>query len=424
MRTEGRGTSHVLVRNAAQIVTLEGSAGALGVIDRGAMSAREGRIVWAGPERDLPPAEAPARETRVLDAQGCAIVPGLVDCHTHTVFAGDRCDDFELRVSGVGYAEIARRGGGIATTVRATRAADEDKLRAAAEARLSRMLAYGVTCVEIKSGYGLDVENEIKMLRVIRSLGERVGARIVPTFLGAHTVPPELRSDTNGRARYVDLVVEEMIPRVAEEGLARFCDVYLEAGVAFDAVDARRILEAARARGLGLKVHADQLADGGGAALAAELGAISADHLEHTSALGARALARAKVVGVLLPGASSFLGGAHHAPARRLADAGVELALATDCNPGTAPTEALPLCASIACTQMGLSPAEALRAMTLGGAAALGLHAEIGSLAPGKAADFVVLDAPDWRHLVWRFGAPIARAVVVQGEVVFEARTS
>jgi imidazolonepropionase len=424
VRTEVRGTSHVLVRNAAQIVTLDGGAGALGVIDRGAMSVREGRIVWAGPERDLPPAEAPARETRVLDAQGCAIVPGLVDCHTHTVFAGDRCDDFELRVSGLGYAELARRGGGIATTVRATRAADEDTLRAAAEARLSRMLAYGVTCVEIKSGYGLDVENELKMLRVIRSLGERVGARIVPTFLGAHAVPPELRSDTNGRARYVDLVVEEMIPRVAEEGLARFCDVYLEAGVAFDAADARRILEAARARGLGLKVHADQLADGGGAALAAELGAISADHLEHTSALGARALARAQVVGVLLPGASSFLGGAHHAPARRLADAGVELALATDCNPGTAPTEALPLCASIACTQMGLSPGEALRAMTLGGAAALGLQAEIGSLAPGKEADFVVLDAPDWRHLVWRFGAPIARAVVVHGEVVFEARPS
>lgn len=407
-------TPDCILLHARELVTLRGDG--LGVVSDGALVSMSGRVAWVGPTADLPAAyaQAPAHVPRI-DAQGASVIPGLIDAHTHVVFGGDRVADFELRTAGLSYAEIAKRGGGILTTVAATHAETDAGLRASARARLQQMLRYGVTTVECKSGYGLDLQSELRILHAVRALDDEGPQRLVPTFLGAHTVPARLRGDSNGRARYVDEVVAEMLPEVARLGLARFCDAYVEPGVAFDAADARRIAAAAQRGGLGLKLHVDQLAASGGAELAANLGCVSADHVEHTTPQGARALAAAGVVAVLLPGASLFLGGRHHADAVALRDAGVTLALATDCNPGTSPTEALPLCGMLACTAMGLRADESLRAMTVGAARALGEHDALGSLEVGKHADFVVLDAPDWRHLLWRFGPPLARRVFIGG---------
>ncbi len=365
------------------------------------------RITWIGP------ASAAPQSTRTEDAGGRVVVPGLVDCHTHLAFGGWRADEFVERCRGATYAEIAAKGGGIASTVRRTREATQRDLTRRALHHLDAMLALGITTVECKSGYGLSVEDELKLLRVYRDLRAATSATLVTTFLGAHVVPPEYRDD---RAGYLRLLTDEMIPRVATEKLAAYCDVFVEGG-AFTADEARTIFAAAKAHGLRPKLHADQLADGGGAALAAEVGAVSADHLEYASDDGLRAMAAAGSVAVLLPIATLYL---RQPPldARRCHAAGVEVAVATDFNPGSAPSYHLPLAMTLACTMNRLTPREALRAATLGAAKAIGLEKEVGSLEVGKRADFVLLDAESVEEWLYHFRPNSAAAVSAGGQLV------
>lgn len=374
----------------------------------------EGETVqWAGPAAELPRAfEGMARES----AGGRLVVPGLVDAHTHLAFGGWRADEFERRLRGATYLDIAREGGGIARTMRDTRAAAEDDLVRRAAGFLEEMRGLGVTTVEAKSGYGLSVEDELKMLRVYRRLGASQPTRIVPTLLGAHAVPPEFAGD---RAGYVRLLTDELIPAVAAEGLARFCDVFVEEG-AFSADEARAIFAAAARHGLRPKLHADQLTDGGGGELAAEVGAASADHLEHVSSDGIAALAAAGVVAVSLPLATLYLG-ARPLPARQLIEAGVPVAVATDFNPGSAPSYHLPLAMTLACTLQRMTPAEALKGATALAARALGLDHELGSLEPGKRADFAVIDAPDPAHWLYHFRPNACVRTVIGGHDVWRS---
>jgi imidazolonepropionase len=369
--------------------------GTLRVIDDAALAWREDRIAWVGSRADLPAAFAGEVEH---SAGGGLVVPGLVDCHTHLAFAGWRAAEFEQRIRGRSYLEIAGTGGGIARTVAATRAASEDELVDRAAGHLRAMASLGVTTVEAKSGYGLDLPSELKLLRVYRRLASSQPLRIVPTLLGAHTVPAEHRT---ARGAYVALVRDLMIPAAAGSGLARFCDVFVEES-AFSVDEARSILLAAARHGLRAKLHADQLTDGGGAALAAELHAVSADHLEQVSADGIRLMAAAGVVAVSLPLATLYLN-QRPMPARLLLDAGVPVAVATDFNPGTAPTYHLPLAMLLACTLQRMTPAEAFAGATLAAAQALDLHRETGSLAQGRLADFAIVDASGIDHWLYHF---------------------
>lgn len=364
-------------------------------------------IRWVGSEIDLPEAFANMEK---LDAAGATVIPGLIDCHTHLAFGGWRAGEFERRLKGAGYLEIARAGGGIASTVKATRAASEDELFHRCLGFLRDMSRLGITTVEAKSGYGLDVENEIKILRLYRRLNQVQPVEIIPTLLGAHVVPPEYRDD---RQAYVDLLCRELIPEVARQDLARFCDVFVE-DTAFSIDEARRILQVAASCGLRPKLHADQLTDGGGAALAAEVHAASADHLECTGAPGIEAMARAGIVAVSLPLASLVLG---QSPlnARALVDAGVHVAVATDFNPGTAPSYHLPMVMMLACTLQRLTPAEVLKGATRYAAEALGIENWTGSLLPGHRADFVLLDAPDVNHWLYHFRANAVLATFAGG---------
>lgn len=345
------------------------------------------------------------------------MIPGLVDAHTHLAFGGWRADDFVARIEGVSYQEIARRGGGILSTVKKTRAASSDALYDRARGVLAQMLALGVTTVEAKSGYGLDDETEARLLAVYAALGKRGPVRMVPTYLGAHVVPAAYRAR---RDRYVDRVARA-IPALAEAGLARFVDVFVEEG-AFTADEARQLAAIARTAGLGLKLHVDQLRAGSGAELAAELGATSADHLEHVSRRGITALARAGVVAVVLPIATLYL---HQTPppVRALVKAGVPVAVATDFNPGTAPSFHLPLALTLATTLLRLTPAEALKGATIFAARAVGLEPEVGSLESGKAADFVIVDAPDENHWLYHFRANAVLATVIRGRIRWRAPT-
>ena len=370
------------------------------------------RITWVGRERDLPERYAGGV---ALDAGGKLVVPGLVDAHTHLCFGGWRADDFVARIRGETYQQIARRGGGIQSTVRRTRAADADTLYMRSRGFLRQMLELGVTTVEAKSGYGLDDKTEVRVLAVYAALGRRGPQRVVPTFLGAHVVPREYQGK---RARYVERVERALAPLAAEQ-LARFVDVFVEAG-AFTAAEARRLALAARAAGLGIKLHVDQLSAGGGAELAAELGAVSADHLEHVSRRGMAALARAGVVAVSLPLATMYLG-TPPLPARALIDARVAVAVATDFNPGTAPSFHLPLAMTLAATLQRMTPAEALKGATIVAARAVGLEDEVGSLEVGKAADFVIVDAPDEDHWLYHFRPNAALATVIGGTVRWRA---
>jgi imidazolonepropionase len=384
-----------------------------GLVPDGAVVLDGERIAWVGPSADLPPLPPGAE---VLDVSGRVVLPGLVDSHTHLLFAGDRVDEFEQRLGGLSYQEISARGGGIRSTVRQVRRAGRAELVDLARPRLRRLLAFGVTTVEVKSGYGLTLADELKCLEAVADLAAEGPVELVPTFLGAHAVPPEHAAD---RAGYLKLLCDDMLPEVARAGLAEFCDVFCETGV-FSLEESARVLERARALGLRLKLHADELSPLGGAELAARLGAASADHLLCVSEAGIAALASSKTVATLLPGTAFFLG-LDFAPARRLIDAGAAVALASDCNPGTCPTENLPLVGAMACARMGLLPAEALNALTLNAAAALGRADRLGSLTPGKQADLLVCSVPDYRHLFYHFGANHVERVFKRGRLVHPA---
>jgi imidazolonepropionase len=404
-----------LLTNIASLATCrsEGGQGDIHAIPRAALAWEDGRILWVGPEADLP---ARLRAGAQLDAGGRLVIPGLVDCHTHLAFAGWRADEFERRLRGESYLEIAAAGGGIAATVEATRAASDAELTARAAGFLEGMLSLGVTTVECKSGYGLDEESELRLLRVYARLAELGPQRLVPTLLAAHVVPPEYR---DRRGAYVALVTHRIIPAAAAERLARCCDVFVEES-AFTVDEARRILLAGRAAGLSPRLHADQLTAGGGAELAGEVGALSADHLECVSPRGIAALRDAGVVAVSLPLATLYLG-QRPMPARALIDAGVPVAVATDFNPGSAPSWDLPLALMLACTLQRMTPAEALKGATIYAARAAGVAAEAGSLEPGKAADFAVIDAPDVNQWLYQFRPNACVETVIGGVTCWRA---
>jgi imidazolonepropionase len=407
------------VRNIGLLATLRGKTprvGAglrdLGVIDKAALAGVEGRIVWVGSDQEFDARVCVAPE-QVLDAAGAAVVPGFVDAHTHLAFAGTRDDEIMRRLAGTSYQDIAAAGGGIVRSVEATRAASLEDLTAAIASRLDEMLLCGTTTAEVKSGYGLETEAELRSLEAIGLAARRHAVTVVPTFLGAHEVPLEHRGD---RGRYLEQVVGEMLPEVARRRLARFCDVFCEEGV-FTIEESRRILGAARALGLELRVHADELVWTGGAELAAEMGARSADHLIFVSDAGSHALAAAGCAATLLPSAAFYLRLGRFAPARSLISAGVPVALATDVNPGAGLSPSMTFAMSLACFGMGLSLEEALAAATIGGAYSVGLEAEVGSLEVGKRADLLVLRSARLLDLL-RVGSPAVKVVVKNGRVV------
>ena len=355
-------------------------------------------------------------DCEIIDAGGRVLIPGFVDAHTHPVFAGTRAGEFEERARGSTYQEIATRGGGIQSTVRATREATLDELVKAGKRYADWFLRTGTTTVEAKSGYGLTLEDELKILQAIERLNRETRLRYVPTFLGAHDIPPEYKSR---REQYVSLIVDEMLPRVTQEKLAEYCDVFCEAKV-FTNDEAWKILSAARCHGLGLRMHADQLSLSGGAKLAAELGTVTADHLEHTDAVGIQALKSAGVQPVLLPGSVYALGSSRYPAAREMIDAGLAVVLATDFNPGSSPTPSMPMILSLASTHMRMTPAESITAATINAAHTLNRAGQIGSLEPGKLADFVIHDCGDYRELAYFFGIEHPWKVYVGGQSIYE----
>ncbi|HKQ59651.1 MAG TPA: imidazolonepropionase [Candidatus Polarisedimenticolaceae bacterium] len=405
----------------SELATPEGRAarcgaefGRLRTIPQAAVACRDGTIVFVGSERDYRQAVQLHAGGRELDARGGTVLPGFVDAHTHLPFAGWRESEFDERLRGASYSEIAARGGGILATVAQTRAASEAELAQLVRQRLDELLRLGTTTVEAKSGYGLSHADELKQLRALRTGAADHPVEVVPTFLGAHTVPAEYRAR---RADYVRLLIERILPDVAEQRLAEYADAFVDAH-AFSPEEARAILSAARERGLGVRLHADQLADDGAARLAAELGAASADHLEHASDAGIEALARAGTCGVLLPAATFFLMQSTPPPARRLVQAGVPVVVATDFNPGSCPTESMGAALACACLTARLTVDEAITAATLNAAHSLGRAASVGSLEPGKRADLVVHRVPNRYHLVYRFGVPRVEMVIARGRLV------
>ncbi|MEM9554876.1 MAG: imidazolonepropionase [Acidobacteriota bacterium] len=384
---------------------------------------REGRIAFVGSgderRRRFPAldAEVAAGTAVALDGRGRTLIPGFVDCHTHLPWAGRRADELMRRLGGESYQEIAAAGGGILSTVAATRAAEEDLLAANVERRLDAMLAHGTTTAEVKSGYGLSLEHEAKQLRAVRRAASSHAVRVLPTLLAAHEFPPEHRDD---RDRWVDLIVDEVVPAIAEEGLARFCDVFCERGV-FDVEQSRRVLESGRRHGLVPRLHADEFVDSGGAELAAELGAASADHLVAVSEAGIAAMAATGVAAVGLPGVAFFLRKDEAVPARRLIEANVPFVLATDCNPGSSHTVSIPFIVQLGVFRLGLSIDEALVAVTANAAAVLGLAGEVGRITEGRIADLVLVDGPELEELAYRLGANPVAAVVRAGRVAHRA---
>ncbi|MBT4966377.1 MAG: imidazolonepropionase [Alphaproteobacteria bacterium] len=380
----------------ARIATMSNGAKGYGIIEDGLIAAQDGRIAWVGSESQAPKFDV----VHLYDLQGRWITPGLVDCHTHLIYGGNRAQEFEQRLEGATYEEIARAGGGIVSTVRATREASQENLIDQAIPRLASLMADGVTTIEIKSGYGLNVETEIKMLAAAKALGEESNIRVVTTFLGAHALPPEANGDSDA---YITQVCEEQLPAVAAAGLADAVDAFCE-GIGFSNAQTRRVFEAARAHGLPVKLHAEQLSDLGGAALAAEFGGLSADHLEYVDEAGLVAMLKAGTVAVILPGAYYFLRDTHVPPIDLMRKHGVPMALASDSNPGSSPMGSLLLALNMACTLFRMTPVEALAGVTCNGAAALGLQDEVGSIEVGKACDLAIWDIDHPAELSYTIG--------------------
>ena len=410
-------TMTIAIVNIGQLVTLAGPERArvgrelreLGIVERGALVVEDGRIAAVGPYSELK-GKIPAH-AEVIDAEGRCVTPGFVDAHTHLVFAGNRAAEYEKRIAGATYQEIAAAGGGILSTVAQTRAASEDELLGAARRHRDWMMRLGTTTIEAKSGYGLNRATEMKMLRVLRRLGEEGPARIVSTLLAAHTVPPEF---VGRREQYLDFVAGELIPEVAAGGLARYCDAFCD-DHAFTVEECRIVLSAARAHGLGLRIHAEQFRPGTGAALAAELGAVTADHLETATGETLGQLKKAGVQPVLLPGSVFCLSRTEYPPARAMVAAGLAIVLATDFNPGSSPVASMPFMMSLGCLQMALTPAEALMAATINAAYSLGLGGAIGSLEVGKQGDLLIHECGDYRELAYYVAAPLRPRVFLGG---------
>jgi imidazolonepropionase len=410
--------SSLAVLHASQLITLAGpprarsgkELGDLGIIPDGGLFAAEGKISCVGSTAEI--GKLCQSDTEVVDARSCVVLPGFVDAHTHLVFAGNRLEDFESRARGETYEQIAKRGGGIQTTVQATRAATEEDLFAFAKKRASWFLHNGTTTIEAKSGYGLTLKDELKILRVLRRVGAETPLQTVPTFLGAHAFPPEFRDNHDG---YISLIIDKMLPAIGQEKLAEYCDIFCEQNY-FDVDNSRRVLTAAKQHGLKLRMHVDQLSNGGGAKLAADLGATTADHLEQTSADGISALAKAGVQPVLLPGSVYALGSKKYPDARQMIDASLAVVLATDFNPGSSPSASMPMMLSLAVTQMRMSPTEAITAATINAAASLDRVDKIGSLEQRKLANFVIYDCDDYRELSYWFGLSLVRDVFVRGK--------
>ncbi len=421
-------TADIIVRNIGVLATLGGAPGPrtgaaaseLGLVEGAAVASLDGRVVAVGPERDVLASVTRAARACEVDAGGGLVTPGLVDPHTHAVYAKTREREFAMRVAGSSYEEIAAAGGGIRSSVRDLRTASAERLLEVGRASLDRAFAYGATTVEVKSGYGLELESELKTLRAVRDLDREHPVDVVPTFLGAHEVPDEWRHDPDG---YVELVIDEMLPRVAEEKLARFCDVFCESHV-FDVEQSRRILVAAKNLGLSPKLHADELSSTGGAELAADVGAVSADHLVCASDDGVKAMAEAGVVAVLLPGTTLSLGKRDYARARFMMEEGVPVALATDMNPGSSMTESMQIVMALGSMTLRMSPAEVLVAATMNAAAAVGLAREVGSVEKGKLCDLVLWEVDDHRAIPYHYGVNLVRAVVKRGAVYDAGRAS
>jgi imidazolonepropionase len=411
---------NLFVKNISQLVTVAAHGkrvrvGAemqdLGIIRDAGVLCREGKIAWVGPMASF--RESLPQDMPELDAAGTVVLPGFVDSHTHMMFAGDRAEEFALRARGASYQEIAEHGGGILNTIQHVRAATKKELKRSSAAHLWAMMKEGTTTVEIKTGYGLDMDTEIRMLEALHELREEEMGTVVPTFLGAHAVPPEFRNDTEG---YIRLLCERMIPYAGKKKLAVFCDVFCEKGY-FDVGQSEAILAAGKEWGMLPKIHAEELSALGGAELAGRIGAVSADHLEHITSSGIRALRDGNVVAGLLPGVSFFLNHGY-APARALIDGGVAVAIASDFNPGSCMSYSMPMMMTIACTQMRMTPEEALTAATLHGAAALNLSATHGSIETGKQADLLVAAVPDYRYLAYHFGTNHIRHTIKNGTLL------
>jgi imidazolonepropionase len=412
-----------LIIGASQLLTLRGRGprrGAalanVGLVKNGAVLIADGLIVAVGPRAQVE-AHPLARSAQRLDAAGRIVLPGFVDSHTHLIHAASRADEYELRITGASYEEIAKRGGGILNSVNKLRTVTSDALKQRAHADLKRFAAYGTTTLEAKSGYGLDLVSELKILKLHKELSAEQPLNIVSTFLGAHVIPGEFRACPSGVKDYVSLLIDKLLPEIAAQKLAEFCDVFCERG-AFNVEQSKQILEAGKRRGLRPRIHSEQLSRNGGTQLAVKLGAASCDHLEKINHADIRALANSKTVATLLPGCDFHLGLTQYAPARDLIDAGAILALATDYNPGTSPTVSMPMILSLACTQLRMTPAEAITAATINSSYSLGRDKQIGSLEVGKLADISIFDVDDYREIPYYFGMNACHTTIKRGQIV------
>jgi len=417
-------TQSLLITGASQLLTLRGGAprrGAslskLGVVKDGAVLVREGRIIAVGTSAQVE-ARKDAKQAEKLDVGGRVVLPGFVDSHTHLIHAASRAEEYELKIQGASYEEIARKGGGILNSAKKLRAASAEALKGRARAALEEFASCGTTTVEAKSGYGLNLTSEVKILSLQRELNSEQPLEIVSTFLGAHIVPVEFRGKPNGPERYVALLLEQMLPEVVNEGLAEFCDVFCDRG-AFTREQSRRVLSEGKQLGLVPRVHAEQLSRTGATQLGVELGAASCDHLEQVNAADIRALAKSQTVATLLPGCDFHLGWKQYAPARKLIEADAVVALATDYNPGTSPTVSMPMVLSLACTQLRMTPAEAITAATINAAYALRREKKVGSLETGKQADLAVFEVEDYREIPYYFGMQRCWMTIKGGEIIY-----